>query len=147
MGPTIAQAIAPPILTAVMLFAGWRIMFISIGALGFIFVILWIIFYKDPKPENDYEINAIEEESKDENSSNLTWSSLFKFRSTWGMIIGAFGTNFTLWVFLTWLPGYLSKGRGLDLMTTGWVSSIPFIAGIFGVPIGGLLADYLIKKA
>lgn len=146
MGPTIAQAIAPPILTAVMLFAGWRIMFISIGALGFIFVIFWIIFYKDPKPENDYEISAIEEESKDENSSNLTWSSLFKFRSTWGMIIGAFGTNFTLWVFLTWLPGYLSKGRGLDLMTTGWASSIPFIAGIFGVPIGGLLADYLIKK-
>lgn len=151
MGPTIAQAIAPPILTAIMLFAGWRIMFIAIGALGFIFVVLWIIFYRDPKPENDYEINIVEEDverddKEDKNSSNLTWSSLFKFRSTWGMIIGAFGTNFTLWVFLTWLPGYLVKGRGLDILTTGWVSSIPFIAGIFGVPIGGLLADYLIKK-
>lgn len=149
MGPTLAQAIAPPLLTAIMLFAGWRIMFISIGLLGFIFVVLWMIFYKDPTPENDFETDTNESlqiGTNESESSNLTWSSLFKFRSTWGMIIGAFGTNFTLWVFLTWLPGYLEKDRGMDIITTGWVSSIPFVAGVFGVPIGGLLADYLIKK-
>ncbi|ASK64147.1 MFS transporter [Virgibacillus phasianinus] len=147
MGPTVAKAISLPLLSAIMLAIGWQGMFIAVGLLGFVFVILWVIFYRDPNAENNFEINN---DNTDQNNhpsrAQISWGSLFKYRSTWGMVIGAFGTNFTLWLYLTWLPGYLQTARNMDIMTTGWVASIPFVAGIFGVPIGGLLSDYLLRK-
>ncbi|GGJ98339.1 MFS transporter [Lentibacillus kapialis] len=147
MGPTVAKALSLPLLSAIMLAIGWQGMFISVGLLGFVFVILWVIIYRDPNAENNFEINNDNtHKSNYQSNVQISWGMLFKYRSTWGMMIGAFGTNFTLWLYLTWLPGYLETARNMDIMTTGWVASIPFVAGIFGVPIGGLVSDYLLRK-
>jgi sugar phosphate permease len=44
------------------------------------------------------------------------------------------------------LPGYLEKSLGFSLKATGWIASIPFLAGIFGVLVGGTLSDWLVRR-
>ena len=34
---------------------------------------------------------------------------LFGHLTTWGMILGFFGSVYLNWVYLTWLPGYLER--------------------------------------
>lgn len=146
-GSQIANAIAPPLLTGLMLIFGWRGMFLIIGVLGFVVAIVWFLTYRDPNAQELLELAHEEgvEEAQAE-SKNISWGALFKYPSTWFMIIGNFGIVYTMWICLTWLPAYLVTERGLSLKAMGWMASIPFIAGIFGVALGGIISDALIRR-
>ncbi|GAA4714746.1 MFS transporter [Brevibacillus fulvus] len=151
-GSQIANAIAPPLLTILMLTMTWRGMFLFVGAAGIIIMLIWLKVYRDPTLAEQTLIKAMEltEESAENNrqakASSGNWGSLFKHKSTWFMIIGNFGIMFTIWVYLTWLPSYLEKEQGFTLKETGWIASIPFFAGIIGVLIGGMISDFFIRK-
>lgn len=153
-GSQIANAIAPPLLTILMLTMTWRGMFIFIGVIGFIIMLIWLKVYRDPTLAEKQWINEADTpvEPEQEPVTTLTeappakWSGLFKHPSTWFMIIGNFGIMFTIWVYLTWLPSYLEKEQGFTLKETGWIASIPFVAGIIGVLLGGFISDYFIRK-
>lgn len=144
-GSQIANGIAPPLLTALMLTYSWKVMFIIIGAAGLIVMALWIFMYHDPRKE-DIIPNAEPPVAEQSTEKKIGWGDLFKYKSTWYMIIGNFGLVYTMWTFLTWLPGYLVTGRGLSILKTGWIASIPFMVGIIGVPLGGIISDYFIRK-
>lgn len=151
MSSTLAQALAPPLLIALMLAFGWRSMFIIIGIAGIILSILWGIFYRnrdDIKLTND-ELRYLEEDTPPSSKNKLSfreWASLFKQRSLWGMIIGFNGVGYMVWLFLTWLPAYLEKSRGLSLESTGWVAAIPFLFGALGMIVNGFVSDWVMKK-
>jgi D-galactonate transporter len=157
-GSQIANAIAPPLLTVLMLTMTWRGMFIFVGAMGLIIMLIWLKVYRDPTfaekqaiTQNDMAADAAPAAESDAaqletKTPTAKWSSLFKNSSTWFMIIGNFGIMFTIWVYLTWLPSYLEKEQGFTLKETGWIASIPFVAGIIGVLLGGFISDYFIRK-
>jgi sugar phosphate permease len=148
-GSQIANGIAPPLLTALMLAYSWKIMFIIIGLAGFAVLALWLFSYRDPATS----VGIIAKDQSNSQSSQamdkaneVKWADLFKYKSTWYMIIGNFGLVYTMWTYLTWLPGYLVTGRGLSILKTGWIAAIPFLVGIIGVPLGGIISDYFIKR-
>lgn len=143
-GNQVANAIAPPLLTAVLLTFGWRPMFMSLGVLGILVVLLWVKFYK--KNPNSVDDAGTEKPKATNQVSAKSMLKLFRYPSTWKMMIGDFGITYVIWVFLTWLPTYLTTSRHLSLMKAGWTASIPYIAGMFAVPIGGLISDLLIRK-
>ncbi|WPC39651.1 MFS transporter [Clostridium sp. JS66] len=150
-GSQISNAIAPPILTLLLIAFGWRSMFIIIGVLGLLVLLVWQKLYRDPTSEETIAIKGSLEaavESKKGNSSKkqASWGELFKHKNTWFMIIGNFGIMFTIWVYLTWLPAYLQKERGFSLTQSGFIAALPYLCGIIGVLLGGLLSDTLIKK-
>lgn len=144
-GSQIANGIAPPLLTALMLAYSWKVMFVIIGAAGLVIMAVWLFTYRDPK--NNEVVQEEEQPAEAEAAEKkIGWGDLFKYKSTWYMIIGNFGLVYTMWTFLTWLPGYLVTGRGLSVLKTGWIASIPFLIGIIGVPLGGIISDYFIRK-
>ncbi|NDL64442.1 MFS transporter [Acerihabitans arboris] len=147
-GSQIANAIAPPILTALMLTIGWRGMFIVIGVAGLPLLLAWIKFYRDPAAREEAMIHgqAGAVVARDETQPKANWGSLFKSRTTWFMILGNFSIMFTIWVYLTWLPSYLEKSLGFSLKQTGWIAAIPFFAGILGVLCGGAISDRFIRR-
>jgi sugar phosphate permease len=149
--PFIGQAIAPPLLTAMMLGLGWRWMFILMGLAGMAVAVIWVVWFRDPRslPLEAEERAYLSEGDPPEVVEPITfaqWRHLFAFRSTWGLIIGCFGLGYCTWLYGTWLPGYLEIERHMSIRATGYVASIPFALAVLGAIGGGLLADRLVRR-
>ena len=61
------------------------------------------------------------------------------------MMLGWGGINYTVWLYLAWLPGYLQGQRHLSLAKSGWVAALPFLAGALGMLSSGTLSDKLAR--
>lgn len=147
---TLGPALAPPLLTWLMLTWGWRAMFIAMGVLGVLAAIIWYAAYRDP---GETGITAADQAAISEGEPPRTagvsfaqWLRLFRFRTTWGMVLGFFGTVYLIWLYLTWLPGYLEIERHMSVMKTGIYSSVPYIFGFIGSIVGGAISDRLAAR-
>lgn len=142
------QALAPPLLVAMQIAWGWRMMFIVIGLAGIAVGICWYVWYR-----NRSQLEFTEAESQylpkiypqGDKLSFKEWRSLFKYRTIWGMILGFSGVNYTGWLYISWLPGYLQAEQGLSLEKTGWMAAIPFLAAAAGMWSSGVITDRLIN--
>ena len=146
-GSQIANAIAPPLLTFLLLTMSWRGMFLVVGAFGLLVAVVWMKVYRDPTLREEIAIKGAEiDEEAESRLEKASWISLLRQPNTWFMVIGAFGVFYTVWVYLTWLPSYLQTSRGFSLKEIGWVASLPFLCGILGVLTGGYVSSRLIKR-
>lgn len=152
-------AFLTPALVTIQHFLGWRGLFITTGAIGILWGIIWYIFYRDPaqhKKANKAELEYIKEGgglvtplNEKEEKAKFEWGNLkevFVHRKLWGIYLGQFAVNSTLWFFLTWFPTYLVEYRGLDFLKSGFLASAPFLAAFVGVLLSGFLSDFLVKK-
>ncbi|MBF9000283.1 MFS transporter [Vibrio nitrifigilis] len=146
-GSQIANAVAPPLLTVLLLTLGWRGMFVAIGLMSIPVIVVWLKYFRHPTTKEMDVIHAEDDApAEPQHMESVKWGDLFKQRNTWFMIIGNFSIMFTIWVYLTWLPSYLENSMGLSVQETGWVAALPFLCGILGVLCGGSISDYLVRK-
>lgn len=148
---TLGQAIAPPILTVTMLAFGWRGMFMLIGVPGLLLSIVWYAFYRDRKHVslNDVEKAYLERSRPGRNlppASFSQWLSLFRMRTVWGMMLGFGGINYTVWLYMSWMPNYLEAEHHVSVAATGRLAVIPFALGAVGMLLSGIIADFLVRR-
>lgn len=150
----LGSALAPLLLTPLMVWTSWRWIFIITGVAGLILAVVWFAMYRGPaslpldKEERLYVAGGEQPAvTLQPNEAPASWSSLFSHLSTWGMMLGFGGSVYLNWVFLTWLPGYLSAERGMDLMTSGLASSVPFFFGFLGCLIAGWFSDIFSRRS
>jgi MFS family permease len=149
MGANVGTAISPPLLTAVMLLFGWRYMFIVMGAVGVAGSVVWFWLYRDPdKSQLDSKDVAYLAANRSARGAGLIsaqqWAHLFRFQTTWAMMLGAFCSGYGLWMYVTWLPGYLEGQHHISVARTGYVASIPLVCSLFGSFFGGYASDRLV---
>jgi len=103
----LAPALAPPLLTWLMLMFGWRRMFIVAGLAGFAVALLWALLYRSPVAA-DIPQADIDEIRRDDGRPaehvglrQVLW--LLRFRTSWGMFLGFFGVVYLYWLYATWL--------------------------------------------
>ncbi len=148
---SLGPAIAPPVLTGLMIALGWRWMFVSMGLVGLAVAAAWYLLYRDPD-EADFNADERQYLADGEAADSGTpvrlaeWLGLFRFRTTWGLGMGFFGVVYMNWLYLTWLPGYLEIERHMSIMKTGVVAAIPFGFGVVGSIGGGWIADWLMRR-
>ncbi len=130
------------------------------GLVGLLWGIIWYLLYRDPqdhKGVNQAELDYIEKggglcrEKKPTGAVASAWSwenlkIVFSSRTLWGVYLGQFAVNATLWFFLTWFPTYLVQYRGLDFIKSGYLASVPFLAACVGLLLSGFLSDYQVKR-
>lgn len=161
-GQFIGLAFLTPVLAVIEYYAGWRGLFFITGAVGIIWGIIWYRFYRDPAKHssvNNAELTLIEEggglTNREKDGGTITQPDKFKLsnlkevlshRKLWGIYLGQFAVNSTLWFFLTWFPTYLVQYRHMDFLKSGFLASAPFLAAFAGVLSSGFLSDYLIKR-
>lgn len=160
-GQFLGIALITQALTAFQYFVNWRGLFILTGVVGILWGLLWYRLYRDPADHskvNKSELDHIENGGGLINrqvtntpslQSKFEWKNLqkvFVYRKLWGIYIGQFAVNSTLWFFLIWFPTYLVKYRQLNFLTSGFFASAPFLAAFAGLITSGFLSDYLIRK-
>src|ERR1700761_2212945 len=146
----LGSALAPLCLSFVVVSFNWRWAFIATGMLGLVVAVIWFALYRDPDKSQmtEAERRYLDEgsQSAGEVPSKLTfaeWRGLFSYATTWGMLIGFFGSVYLNWVYLTWLPGYLTIERHMSLIHTGFAASVPFLCGIVGSLVAGWFSDLI----
>ncbi len=152
-GTNIGAVIAPVMVPLVMAIYGWRGAFIVTGALGFVWLIFWLIFYEVPsrqqrlkKPEYAYIHSDPDEIAELKNTTPLSWMQLLSYRQTWVFVAGKFLTDPIWWFFLFWLPDYFNGTFHLDLSRPGWALVLVYSATSLGSIGGGYLSSLLIAK-
>jgi len=121
-GANIGAILAPlsvPIIAAIW---GWQAAFIWIGAIGFIWMIFWAIFFDEPAEQrrlSKSELAYIQADATPEPASQAplrkaSWGELLRQRQTWAFAAGKFLTDGVWWFFLFWLPKYLATTYGLS---------------------------------
>lgn len=128
-----------PLLAAYLLGTiGWRMMFIIIGAIGAIIAFLYWKYIQLPQDEAATA-------GTENTTSKVNFKELLKTPLMWNLIIAYFCIYAVNWGLVSWIPTYLQKNRGLDLMSIGWAQTIPAITTIIGVYGSGYIIDKLPK--
>ncbi|HFO3867747.1 TPA: MFS transporter [Escherichia coli] len=142
----IGQAIAPPALVLMQLAWGWRTMFVIIGVAGILVGICWYAWYRNRAQFvlTDEERTYLSAPVKPRPQLQFSeWLALFKHRTTWGMILGFSGVNYTGWLNIAWLPGYLQAEQGFSLAKKGYdlakTRKTAIVCGLMMSALGTLL--------
>jgi MFS transporter, ACS family, hexuronate transporter len=133
---------------------GWQEVFWITGALGFVWLIFWLIFYEIPSKqkwltaEEKALISAGQEGTENEATvgSSVKWVRLFSFPQTWAFITGKALIDPIFWFFLFWLPSYFSSTFSLDLRKPSLPLMIIYAATTVGSIGGGYVSSHFIKK-
>jgi len=147
-GTNVGALATPLLVPLIVVYWGWYEAFVITGALGFIWLVFWLIIYR--KPEEDANLSKAELEyiqsDPPEPTVKIPWKRLFPHRQTWAFAIGKFMTDPIWWVYLFWLPDFLKKQHGLDLKTFGIPLAIIYIIADVGSIGGGWLSGFFIKR-
>lgn len=152
-GTNVGAIVAPLAVPAIVIAWGWQAAFIITGAVGFLWIVLWMIFYDIPqrhKMVNSAELAYItsDAEEQSEPKESVPWVKLFKYRQTWLFLIGKGLTDPVWWFYLFWIPGWLAdvRGTGLDVKSFGLPLAFIYTATTVGSIGGGWLSSFMIKK-
>ena len=152
-GANVGAVVAPILVPWILGVYGWEEAFIITGAIGFIWLIFWWIYYEIPSKQKrlspvEYEyIHSDNELEKDANDkTQISWLKLFGIRQTWAFVFGKLLTDPVWWFFLFWLPSYFAATFQLDFKKPNIHLAIVYTATTIGSIGGGYLSSYLIKK-
>lgn len=151
-GAAVGAIIAAPLVAWITLSYGWRVAFVATGALGFIWLIAWLLFYRLPAQHpwiSKEELSYIQDENLKKDQAvkeKIRWIDLLRYKQTWGLLLAKFISDPVWWFYLFWLPKYLSEQRGFTLAEIGMLAWLPYLASDVGAIVGGYASGHLIKR-
>ena len=150
-GANIGAVAAPVLVPWILGIYGWQMAFLITGAIGFIWLLFWLLLYEIPSrhkkltPAEYDHIHSDAEEADVRNDSNIKWIQLLSIRQTWTFVAGKLLTDPIWYFFLFWLPSYFSSTFSLDLKKPSLPLVIVYTATTFGSIGGGYLSSWFIK--
>lgn len=133
----------------------WQTAFIVVGAIGFVWLIFWIIFYDSPERQkrlgaaersyinSDTDADGVQRPAADIKTS---WFKLLGYRQTWAFVAGKFLTDGVWWFFLFWLPKYLEAQYGLQKTEIMLPLAVLYSMTMFGSIGGGAFPMFFINR-
>lgn len=146
----IGNAVAPPLVVALMATWSWRGAFVGLGICSLAWVVIWGIYFRDDPREH----RGVVPEELATLPAYRGAGSLKKNPVPWGpltlrmlpVIVVYFCYGWTLWLYLNWLPQFFLHGFKLDLRKSALFSMGVFLAGVVGDTAGGLASDFILHR-
>jgi MFS family permease len=145
----LGNAVAPLLVAWVIAGSGnWRWAFVATAVLSVAWAVVWFVWFRD-RPESAKGITGAELAELPPVETRATrppvpWKQLAK--QILPVTFVDFGYGWTLWVFLTWIPTFLSSTYDLEISSFAWFTSGVLLAGVVGDTVGGMLSDRLIHR-
>lgn len=153
-GAAVGGIVSAPIIAYLFVYLGsWQATFISIGALGLLWLIPWVIVYKSGPEKHPWVSEAEREyiltgQRNTETNQAATYApgakEILSRKESWGVIMASFFLDPIWWLFVGWLPLYLSETYGFGVKEIGLYAWVPYVGAMFGAWFGGLLAQRFI---
>src|SRR3954447_23657633 len=151
-GTPLGGAIAGPLVGLMAVAFGWKVSFIAIGVIGFVWLGFWVMLATE-KPRGHPTITAeelreIEEDHADPTAGLPPQPLGFYLRQPVVLATGFafFGYNYILFFFLTWFPSYLTMAQHLSIKDMSIATVLPWIVGFCGLAAGGYVSDLVFRR-
>jgi ACS family hexuronate transporter-like MFS transporter len=154
-GAAIGGIISAPIVGLLFIwFGSWQATFITIGVLGLLWLVPWLIIYKSgpeshpwlKDEEREYILTGQRNVETDEVAEYAPTSrEILSHKESWGVILASFFLDPIWWLFVGWLPLYLNETYGFGVAEIAKYAAVPYVGAMFGAWFGGLLAQNRIK--
>jgi ACS family hexuronate transporter-like MFS transporter len=155
-GTNVGAILAPLSVPWIVTTWGWEEAFFIIGAIGFLWLIFWFIYYD--KPTEQKRLSAAELEYITDHTevadtvvdgkvtNRISWATLMGYKQTWAFAIGKFMTDGVWWFFLFWLPGYLKDQYSMEGTAIIIPLTVLYSMTMVGSIGGGYFPTYFINK-
>ncbi|HEY3666906.1 MAG TPA: MFS transporter, partial [Polyangiaceae bacterium] len=127
---------------------GWQAAFLVTGAMGGLWLVLWLVVYV-PLAQNQ-RVSPAERAYIEEGSAPpgapVPWRALLPHRQTWAYALAKFLTDPFWWLYLFWIPDFLHKRHGLNLLQVGLPLVVIYLLSDVGSIAGGWLSSWLMAR-
>ncbi|HEY5799614.1 MAG TPA: MFS transporter [Burkholderiaceae bacterium] len=152
-GANVGAILAPLTVPLIAQYWGWQTAFISIGAIGFVWMGAWLFLYDEPSrqprlsaAELDYINSDCSPASLQAPARKTSWFKLLGYRQTWAFAFGKFMTDGVWWFFLFWLPKYMSAQYGMTSTQMIVPLAVLYSMTMVGSIGGGWFPAYFINR-
>ncbi|CAG9238868.1 Hexuronate transporter [Paraburkholderia caribensis] len=151
-GANIGAVFAPAIIPPLAVLYGWRAAFVIIGAIGIVWLAVWLVVYRpadrstQDEAFDDTRDDADSLDARNANAPAPGWGQLIRKRETWAFLIGKFLTDPVWWFYLFWLPKWLNESRGMDMQHIGLPLVVIYAITTVGSIGGGWISSTLLRK-
>jgi ACS family glucarate transporter-like MFS transporter len=151
LGTFFGPVVGPAVTVALLVAFGWHVVFILFGLVGCVLSWLWFRYAKDNPADSPYvneqEAAHINEgRSADDGKKTMApWGMFLRSAQFWAVGIQFLVIDYIMYVFLAWLPLYLTETQGFSMAKMGIWASFPWIALMAVVFLSGRISDYLSK--
>lgn len=148
-GTAFGSMFAAPVVSFIAYYFGWRAAFLVTGALGFVWVAAWMVFFKLPKDHprlSEEERQLILADRSEESEQPVSLLRLLRMRETWGCVLVRVLTDPISYFLLFWMPLYFQHSHGFDLKQIGMFVWIPYAVAAVGNIFGGGMPRWLIGR-
>jgi ACS family hexuronate transporter-like MFS transporter len=147
-GTNVGAIVTPLVVPWITVQWGWRSAFVITGALGFVWLVFWIVLYRKPEEHprlSRTELDYIRSDPQ-EPTSKIKWAQLIPHRQTWSFVAGKFMIDPIWWFYLFWVPDFLQRNHGLALMKIGVPIMVIYVIADVGSVAGGWFSSWLIQR-
>lgn len=156
-GASLGAIVSLPLIALMFSIFGWKATFLLIGVIGALWVIPWLVIYKAgpaihpwlTEGERRHILGSgtdAENAARDEAQYAPTLRQMLSHRQSWAMMLGRFFLDPIWWLFVSWLPIYLSEAFGFDIKQIGLFGWVPYVGAMLGAMGGGWLAGRIIRS-
>jgi MFS transporter, ACS family, hexuronate transporter len=146
-GSNIGAMLAPLIGAAVVALASWQAAFYVTGAIGLIWVVVWLAAYRSPAEHPGVSASELAYINQDPEVAveKVPWSQLLAHSGTWVYLVGAVLTNPAWWFYNNWVPSFLNTKFHVSLFAVGLPLVLIYLLTDVGSIAGGWVSSRLIK--
>lgn len=157
-GAAIGGIISIPLIAFLSIYFSWKMIFVLVGLAGLLWLIPWLVLVKAPpishpwitKEERDYILTGqqnqdVDESGEADDSYVPSTAEILSHKQSWGVIIASAAIDPIWWLFVFWIPIYLSEVYGMNVKEIGIYGWVPYVGAMFGAWFGGLFAQNRLK--
>lgn len=141
-------AIAPWLAAALIERIGWRMTFAAFGSIGFVWAAGFWFWFRD-EPSQHPSVDPLEQQliaagtQTQINPGPVPWALVFASPSVRMLSAIMVCASFNSYIYFSWFPRYLEKGRGLTPADAGMMTSVVLACAAAGTFFGGWMVDRL----
>ena len=132
-GSSLGLALGAPAVAWLIQSASWRWSFVITGAVGFVWVLVWLVVVSTPErtrwlPQAERELIIAQRDAGivPPSHGGVGYLGLLRCPTMWGLFISQGCLVYTVYLYMSWLPNYLQTARHLSLVGSGIYTAIPF---------------------
>ena len=157
-GSTVGAILAPFAVSAISAAYGWQAAFVALGAIGLLWLLLWLLLYDRPEDSPRVTEAELAHIRSDDHAglsdvgnvaartSSVNWGRLLTLRQTWAYSIQALCVQPIWWFYLFWLPKFFHSRFGLELQKSAPLLAVTYAMSMVGSISAGALSAWLLKR-